>query len=183
MGYMMLLTVSLIMLNVVLYIYGVDLPLSTWIECSGNTTECWGGQNVGTSTQSWEPTGTASGGLGSAELIKQLIYIIAGAIGLAVAISIGTGLLSTNYTSNFTIPLTMFMVIFITLIITPMGSVILGSADTTTGLYCYAMRSDAQSFGLSGDACLPWEAHLLMVIFFGLLTVGAFMSFVAGRDY
>ena len=184
MGYLMTLMVILIMTNIMLYIYGVDMPIAEWMNCSGNSSannDCWGAQTIGTGT-STGPTGNAAGGLGSVNLIYQLILVIVAAVLGTVVVNIIAGAVSTNFTVSFTIPMAMFLAILATLIISPMGTLIVSSPDPTTGLYCYNMRADSMSFGDFRPACLYPEVHILMILFFGLLTIGAFLSFVAGRD-
>ena len=183
MGYTLTLITILIMTNLMLYFYGVDIPISSWISCSGNTTACLGGQSVGASGTSVNPYGAGQGGMGSPNLINQLILVIVAAITITSAAAVISGVVSNSFTSMFLIPLGMFLAIFATLIMTPMGS-IFGAAQDSSSMYVYNMRPDVVMFAQSNlTMTIPMEVHLIMILFFGVLTVAAIMSFVAGRDF
>lgn len=174
MGYATTLIVILIMTNIMLYFYGVDIGLSSIMSLGAQ--EYNEGDNPG------EPTGSTSGGLGSANLLWTIVLIIGAAVVAGSITGISPSLYGSDTKMSFTIPLAMFMALGL-FIVTPMGNII-GSVDAGNGMYCYAMRSDAVMFNMQANsACLPFELHILLIVFLGMLTIAALMTFVSGRDF
>ena len=184
-GYAMTLMMILILTNVMLFIYGIDIPIADWMDSSsGNNT--FGGQVVGTGTTT-QPIGSMEGGLGSSDLIWKIIGVLVIAVTGGLVAGLVPALAGSNYSVNFTIPLAMFMALAI-MMFTPMGTII-GTWTADESLYCYPMRDGVTMFNQANTgsvtlmACVPTEVHLLMAVFFGLMAIISFMSFVSGRDY
>jgi len=173
-SYGITLIVILLIVNLFLYIYGVEIPLTNWLNV-GVTTQ-------GSSTTPYTPTGTPAGGFSSKEsielMINQMVVVVVGvtAFGLATAVFFGTQWL------NWGIPIALIIMFAVTFI-TPMGS-IFGSYMNEEGQHCYTMRSGVVRFGQQvSDECVPWEIHVMLTIFFGVMILATFMTFIRGVEW
>ena len=186
-GYAMTLMMILIFTNIMLFIYGINIPIADWMAGTGNNT--FGAQVVGTGTTT-QPIGSTEGGLGSTDLTWKIIGVLVIAVTGGLIAGLVPALAGSNYSVNFTIPLAMFMALAL-MLITPMGTII-GSWTAEGSMHCYDLRDGVTMFNQSNadlnpgeklQSCVPTEVHLIMAAFFGLMAIISFMSFVSGRDY
>lgn len=178
-GYGLTLIVILLVTNLMLYIYGIDLTFNTWIGVGGtervNATE-------------YIPGGEVKGDIQSTSGINEILITLAFVVGVAIASGVVANILTGQQILHWTIPLALIFT-FVTFFLSPMGNII-GTEGTPENMYCYKIRNDVVRFGMGGNnptpinmPCLPTEIHLLLIIFFGLLVIATFMSFMGGREW
>jgi hypothetical protein len=172
-SYGITLMVILLTTNLMLYIYGVDVAITDWLGV--------GVQTSGTGT-SYQPLGGQVGNFtstsGMNKMILQLSTVIVGVtiLGITTTVFFGTQWI------NWGIPLAMIMMLLITFI-SPMGQILLPDV-TLEGMACYKMRAGIMRFGQTiNTECLPWEVHVILAIFFGVMILATFMSFIRGTEW
>lgn len=174
-GYGMVLIVSLLMINFMLYVYGVDIPVATWLGV--------GVTPSGTGTV-YQPNSTTGRGdfsspIGLQNMVTYIAVVIAGVATLGI---VATILYGTTWL-NWGIPLAMAMMMLL-VVFTPMGNIWGAVPEEGGACFHYHMRAGIVRFGTPlTDECVPWEAHVMIAIFFGALTLVTFMSFVRGYEW
>jgi len=168
-SYGITLAVILLVINWVLWMWGVDIPLNTWLNVGSQ-------QRGGTAL----PIGEQTGGLGSVNLMNQMIWTL----GLSIVAGLAVGVLPSVFFGtqmvNWTVPVAMaysFLIFFLT----PMGN-IMGtvSLDPNT---CNPIGTTQLFGGQTLDLCIPAPIHLLLAMFLGILMIATFMSFIRGSEW
>lgn len=175
----------LLITNIMLYIYGIDIEL---MDLLVNNT---GAQTAGPGT-SLQPTGEITGNIVSPVGINRLISYLTVVIGGIVVAGIVSTIYGGSQWLNWAIPLAMMVMLLMTFL-TPMGTIILSPVNVTAGgITCYPMRQDIVMFNITANrtelssgltSCMPWQAHIILVLFFALMILAAFLSFVRGAPW
>jgi len=168
-SYGVTLIVILLIINFGLWMWGVDVPANTWLNI--------GAQEKGGGTL---PIGGQAGGLGSPNLMSQLLTTLGWSIVVGVTVGIVPSIFFGSQFINWVIPSVMIFT-FLVFFITPMGN-ILGTVSLDPNS-CNPIGTTQLFGGQTIDLCIPAPIHILLAIILGVLVIATFMSFIRGTEW